>query len=298
MIDTVYCPVCVSGISSLHATIDGHAYYTCAHCDSIHIAPHVIADMDAGVALVGEYAAKYWKQERASAMERASGISLCRAGEAILYCRRPVRRFLDIGAGPGFLLQKLHELIDPKAEIFHGVEKFPPPYAVDVANFHIGGVETLHETFDAGVCIEVLEHLTPRMLEGMVAGIAAVSAPGSFWLFNTGMPDYVRNEDPNYLDPVHRGHIVSYSLKAVSQLFAKHGFRVGALPGKSFAFFAEYEPQEEPSFDVRIYQPLAENAALLGRHQLLYHAAFETARSYLYYAGYLERTSWALSLQN
>lgn len=297
MSQAVPCPVCESGVSSLHAMVDGHGYYTCAECDSIHIQPQVLADMDAGIALVGEYADEYWQQEKAAALERAEGVALCRAGEAILYCRRPVRRFLDIGAGPGFLLRKLQELIDPAAEIFHGVEKFPPPYASRGPNFHEGGIETLRDSFDAGVCIEVVEHLTPRMLEAMVAGIAAVSSPGSFWLFNTGMPDYVRDEDPHYLDPLRRGHVVSYSLKALTAMFARHGLRVGALPGKSFAFFAEYEAPEDPTFEIRIYQPLPENTALLQRHGLLYHAAFETARSYLYYAGCMERTRWALSLQ-
>ena len=282
----------------MYREIDGHLYYTCAGCDSIHIDPRVIVAMDNGSAMVGEYGEAYWEEERRSALERAAGVSLCRLGEAILYCRRDVHRFLDIGTGPGFLLSKVQELLDPTAQIFHGVEKFPPPYAVRGANFHEGGIETLQGPFDAGVCIEVLEHLTPRMLESLIKGLAAISAPGSFWLFNTGMPDYVRNEDPAYLDPTRRGHIISYSLAAVTQIFQRHGFRVGALPGKSFAFFAEYKPSEEPSFDVRIYQPLPHNSALLGRNGLLYHAAFETARSYLYAAGYLERTRWALSLQS
>lgn len=294
---SVACPVCETGASSPYVDVDGYPYYLCGQCDSIHIAPEVIADMDAGVALVGEYDSQYWEQERQGALERAEGASLCRAGEAILYCRRPVQRFLDVGAGPGFLLRKLQELLDPGADIFHGVEKFPPPYAARGTNFHVGSVDELSGPFDAGVCIEVLEHLTPKMLDGLVAGIAAVSAPGGFWLFNTGMPDYVRNEDPAYLDPLRRGHIISYSLQAVSTIFARHGLRVGALPGKSFAFFAEYRPSESPTFDERIYQPIAENGDLLRRHGLLYHAAFETARSYLYFAGYQERTRWALSLQ-
>lgn len=293
----VQCPVCCVGESGLHAVIAGHPYYCCAQCGSIHVDPQLLAELDAGSAQIGEYGEEYWEQERVGAMERAGGIGLCRVGEAILYCRRPVRRFLDIGAGAGFLLGKLHDLLDPDAEIFHGVEKYPPPYAQRVENFHVGGIESLTGSFDAGACIEVVEHLTPLMLDGLVAGMAKVSVPGSFWLFNTGMPDYVRDEDPDYLDPIERGHIVSYSLAGLAGIFGRHGFLVGGLPGKSFAFYAEFRPLEEIAFEARIYGALPENTALLQRHGLLYHAAFESARSYMYYSGYLERTRWAQSLQ-
>lgn len=193
---TVHCPICRSGRSSPYASIDDCAYFCCAQCGSIHIDPSVIDMLDAGGSLVGDYTEEYWEQERVGAIERAAGVSLCRAGEAILYCRRPVQRFLDLGAGPGFLLQELHRLIDPPAAIFHGVEKYPPPYAASCPNFHIGGIEVLQGRFDAGVCIEVIEHLTPRMLDKMLSDLAGASEPGSLWLFNTGMPDYVRTEDP------------------------------------------------------------------------------------------------------
>ncbi|HWS77576.1 MAG TPA: class I SAM-dependent methyltransferase [Thermomonas sp.] len=290
------CPICVSGRSAGYAVIDGYPYFTCAQCGSIHIDPDVIAMLDAGGSLVGDYTEEYWQQERVGAIERASGVSLCRAGEAILYCRRLVRRFLDLGAGPGFLLQELHRLIDPSAEIFHGVEKYPPPYAASCPNFHIGGIEALEGRFDAGVCIEVVEHLTPRMLDRMLADLATVSEPGSLWLFNTGMPDYVRNEDPAYLDPRHRGHIISYSLAGVTPYFEAHGFRVSALPGRSFGFFVEFEPSESPEFDARLYHPVPENLSLLQRNGLLHQASFEAARSYYYQAEYMVRTQWALSL--
>lgn len=296
MTKTVACPVCRAGQSTLFTTIADYPYYACGACDSIHIAPSVLDGMDAGTTQLGEYGGEYWEREAKSAQRRASGLSLCRAGEAILYCRRPVRRFLDVGTGPGFLLHELQRLIDPDAEIFHGVEKFPPPFAVSCPNFHVGGVESLQIKFDAGVCIEVVEHLTPRMLEGLIAGLAQVSGVGSLWLFNTGMPDYVRNEDPGYLDPLQRGHIISYSLAGLRPYFERHGFAVRPLPGRSFGFFVEYQPLEEPEFEARFCAPLPENVALLQRHGLLYQSAFETARSYFYYAGYLERTRWALSL--
>ncbi len=292
----IECPICAGGPSRLFRNVDGYDYFWCGACDSIHIHPGVLADLDAGIALVGEYAQEYWEQERVGALERAAGMSLCRLGEAILYCRRPVERFLDLGAGPGLLLQEVQRLIDPEARIFHGVEKYPPPYAATCPNFHLGGIETLPGKFDAGVCIEVIEHLTPKMLDQMLHDLAGVCQPGSLWLFNTGMPDYVRNEDPSYLDPVHRGHIISYSLAGVRPYFERNGFTVRELPGRSFGFFAEFQPSEDPAFESRFCAPLPANLALLQRHGLLYHAAFETARSYFYYAGYLERTQWALSL--
>lgn len=294
----VRCVVCNHPRSEFFTSVDGYAYYACAACDSIHADPALIEQIDNGTGPVGKYEDDYWEQERIAAVKRASGVSLCLAGEAILYCRRPVRRFLDIGAGPGLLISKLQELIDQDAEIIHGVEKFPPPYASGVPNLHIGDIHTLEGRFDAGTCIEVIEHLTPTMLDQIADGLARISNPGSFWLFNTGMPDYVRDEDLAYLDPSRRGHIISYSLKAVQQIFAAHGFRAGALPGKSFAFYAEYLPADEIDFSTRFYNPLPENLAFVRRNELLYHAAFETARSYYYQGEYLQRTKWAVSLNN
>ena len=39
--------------------------------------------------------------------------------------RRPVRRALDIGSGPGFLLDALVELVPSLAERVHGSNPFP-----------------------------------------------------------------------------------------------------------------------------------------------------------------------------
>jgi len=290
------CAVCEGNNSLFFRSIDGYDYFECTDCGSLHAGPELLVLMDEGRSPIGKYEHLYWEQERQAALERAAGLSLCRAGEAILYARRSVQRFLDVGAGPGFLLERLQEMLDPNASIFHAVEKFPPPYAVDNPSYHRDGIPPSLPSFDAGVCIEVVEHLTPRMLRGLLSDLANVSEQGSFWLFNTGMPDYVKNEDPGYLDPVGRGHIVSYSLRGLRPIFAESGFIVGELPGKSFAFYAEYGAAHELSFDERIYQPLAENVALLKRNELLYQAVFESARSYLYYDGYMKRTMWAKAL--
>ncbi len=290
------CPICERGESRFLRDIDGYAYFECTECRSLHADPELLRLMDVGQSPVGKYEDDYWEQERIAAVERAAGLALCRVGEAILYARRPVKRFLDVGAGPGFLLENLQQMLDPDARIFHAAEQFPPPYAVSNPNYHRGGLASLEPEFDAGVCIEVVEHLTPTMLRGLLSALSRVSAPGSFWFFNTGMPDYVKNEDPGYLDPLRRGHIVSYSIQAIRPIFAEFGFIANELPGKSFAFYAEYIHANDLTFDTRIYQALPENIDLLKRNELLFHAAFESARSYLYYDGYLKRTAWATSL--
>lgn len=70
----------------------------------------------------------------------------------------------------------------------------PPAERTPHPNYVEGDVGVLEEACDAGVCIEVIEHLTPRMLGKLVDRLAKVSLPCSLWLFNTDMPDYVINE--------------------------------------------------------------------------------------------------------
>ena len=291
------CPVCESGVSTFFANVDGYDYAQCGSCGSLHIASDVLADIDNGHG-TRLYDEAYWHEELRAARERARGEALTRSGEAILYCQRPVTRFLDVGTGPGYLLDELSRQFPGRPELFYGVELFPPAEHTNHPHYIQGDVGMLDTAFDAGVCIEVVEHLTPRMLGALVDGLAKVSLPGSLWLFNTGMPDYVINEDRGYLDPLHRGHIVSYSLSGAAHIFEPRGFRVRALPGKSFAFVAEFQPAvDAPDFGDRIYHPLAENERLLRESGLMYQAAFESARAYYYYSEYMARTEWALSLQ-
>lgn len=291
------CPVCSSGSSAFHASIDGYDYLQCGACGSLHVDSSVLREMDAGTS-PRLYDEAYWTEELRSARERATGIGLVRTGEAILYATRPVRRFLDIGAGPGYLLDELTKQFPQMVDLFHGVELFPPDEHTNHPNYHIGEIGELNQVFDGGVCIEVVEHLTPRMLGGLVSGLAKVSAPGSLWLFNTGMPDYVLTQDPHYLDPLHRGHIVSYGLRGLMHIFEPHGFRISLVPGKNYAFVAEFNPADQKAdFEQRFCHPLVENKALLEQSGLMYLAAFESARSSYYHQEYLARTHWALALQ-
>lgn len=275
------CPVCEGGESSLHARIDGYDYFRCSACGSLHIDQATLNAIDAGKS-TRVYDSQYWQEELRASRERAQGVSLVRAGEAILYARRPVRRFLDVGTGPGFLIDALGGLLPMHAQVFHGIERFPPAEHSRHPNYRVGELRDLGGIFDAGTCIEVAEHLTPRMLQTVAHGLAAISGAGSLWLFNTGSPEYVLHEDPGYLDPLRRGHIVAYGLRGIRHIFEPLGFRVSAIPGKSYAWFAEFRPAETLDFAERVYRPVAANALLLQESGLLFQAAFESARASLY----------------
>lgn len=287
--DVIVCPVCDVGKSTFHAKIDGYDYFRCGDCGSLFIDRATLDRIDAGES-TRVYDETYWNEELRSARERADGVSLTRAGEAILYARRPVQRFLDVGTGPGYLLDALARNFPAHPGMFHGVELFPPEEHSDHPNYRVGDVGDLRERFDAGICIEVAEHLTPKMLQRLARGLAAISNPGTLWLFNTGMPEFVIEQDPGYLDPLRRGHIVSYGLRGVAHLFEPHEFRISPIPGKSYAWFAEFKPLETPGFDERVYRPLPENRKLLEEFGLLFQAAFESARASLYM-----QTAWAQS---
>jgi len=294
----VACPICNGRHEQVHFGVrDGYDYYACSSCESLYINPDVLARIDEGHT-TREYDADYWNSELQSARERSQAEGLICAGEAIIYARRPVRRFLDVGAGPGYLLDELAAKYPAHPDTFHAVELFPPDECSTHPNYTVGDVGSLAEKFDAGVCIEVVEHLTPSMLGGLAAGLARVSNVNAAWLFNTGMPSYVRHQDPGYLDPKRRGHIVSYGIKALRRIFEPHGFRVLDLPGKNFAFLVEYRPDFSPiPFDQRFYHSLPENQQLLKECALVYVASFESARSYFFQDESARRAQWALGLQ-
>jgi hypothetical protein len=290
------CPVCENGSSIFHAQVDGYAYFRCPACGSLHIDCKTLKAIDAGHS-TRIYDGAYWDDELSAARQRATGASLARVGEAILYAQRPIKRFLDVGAGPGFLLDELAKCFPERASLFHAVELFPPEEHSTHPNYVIGDPSELPGHFDGGVCIEVVEHLTPRMLKKLAGSLAKISQPGSLWLFNTGMPEFVLEHDPAYLDPKRRGHVISYGLPGLEHIFAPLGFRISQVPGKNYAWIAEYQVgNDAPTIEVR--SPLRENEALLKECGLLYQAAFESARASLYMELMLSRTRWALSLES
>ncbi len=249
--------------------------------------PAFLALVEAGHAAA--YKDEYWRSELSAARERCFGPAVLRVAETIAYCRIPIRAFVDIGAGTGWLLDALETLLPEMIGRFHAVELNPPPepHRTTNPNYVIGTLGNMRQVFDAGVCIEVIEHLTPATLRTLVAQLATVSRPGSLYLFNSGQPDFVEREDPGYLDPNGRGHVVSYSLAGAASIFGPAGFNVIALPGRAWAFLAEFGPLAPVDADAlitRLWHPVPENVAMLRDArfgELMRAAALDTARATL-----------------
>jgi hypothetical protein len=121
------------------------------------------------------------------------------------------------------------------------------------------------------------------MLDGILAQLAGRSEPQSLYLFNTGLPAYVKNEDPGYMDPLRRGHIISWGYKALETAFGRHGFTVIPIRGKSFAFLAEYQSTDPTRPEDRIWTALPENVELLKdphMGEVMYILGLDGARAY------------------
>ena len=277
------CAVCEAGAARPYRSVDGVAYFRCGACRSLFADPDFLA---AGAAV---YADEYWQNELSAARERCFGPAIQRVAETIAYCRIPIHAFIDIGAGTGWLLDALEVLLPEVIDRFHAIELYPPPLPHRTANpnYIVGTLGDMDRTFDAGVCIEVIEHLAPATLRTLVQQLAAVSRPGSLYLFNSGQPDFVEHEDPGYLDPHGRGHIASYSLAGAASIFRPAGFNVIALPGRAWAFLAEFGPQrpvDAEALIARLWHPVRENVSMLRSArfgEMIRAAGIEAARAYI-----------------
>src|SRR6266550_4539574 len=121
----VICPVCNWHSSKLFAEVEQYSYYQCESCNVIFISPEILANIDNGNFLI-TYDEFYWKEELYAAKERSWGTSLARIAELFLYARLPIRKFIDIGSGPGYLLDAIQYYFPSSQEIFYATELFPP----------------------------------------------------------------------------------------------------------------------------------------------------------------------------
>jgi hypothetical protein len=206
--------------------------------------------------------------ELSAAKERSYGPALARIAEVIYYARVPIQRFIDIGTGPGYVLDAIDHYLPAHSDRFYGVERFPPPpeFRTPHKNYLIGNMSDFPHYFEAGLCMEVIEHFTPLMLRNLLEQICNKSEPGACFIFNTGLPSYVLKEDPDYLDPVRRGHIMSWSVESVRALCSGLNLAVLPIVGKTWAFIVE-RPLDNANAkeDVRdrVWAALPENLELL-----------------------------------
>jgi len=103
--------------------VDDVEFYCCTGCGSLFAHPDFLAAVDDGTA--ENYRDEYWAKELAAARQRSWGAGIVRVAEILRLARVPVRRFLDVGSGPGFLLDSLTGLLPTTVGMFHGVELFP-----------------------------------------------------------------------------------------------------------------------------------------------------------------------------
>lgn len=296
------CLVCNSIKVSLFETVDGVNYFECLACECLFADPEFISQLQSKES---HYNEAYWANETEASRERSFGSSINRVCEVFFYSRIPIKRFVDIGSGPGYLLDALSLLAPNYQEIFYGCELFPPPpeFRTKHENYKVGNISDLDGKFSGGVCIEVIEHLSPIILEELIKQLSNVAEDGAVFFFNSAQPSFVKSVDRNYLDPFVRGHIVSYSTKSLKPIFAAYGFALIELPGRDWCFLVEYNSKgslvDTEGLLSRLWTATPENIAILkenGFGPLMYAVGLESARCYLEHAISLERTAWAQSL--
>lgn len=280
------CPVCYSTRIESFKEVKDHIYFKYSDCEIIFLSTEILNKIDSGSGL-SKYSGNYWNMELKSAKERSWGPALARVAELFLYSRMPVKKFIDIGSGPGYLLGALQYQLPSAADIFYAQELFPPDDVLYIKkpNYLKGSILDFSFSFDAGRCIEVIEHLTPTMVEGLFRDLAKKSKINSIYIFNTGLANYIEKEDIGYLDPYIRGHIMGWSIKAIKHLAGPIGFQVFPIPGKTWAFIIEYKPDHTltNSLTERIWHGLPENISVLCDKKtgdLLYVLGLDTARAY------------------
>jgi hypothetical protein len=279
------CAVCGYSTTTVFRAVDGFEFHECASCESLAVGEAVMQEIDRGNS-VRAYDETYWRDESISAFERNWGSSLARVAETLLYARMDVHRFVDIGAGNGGLLDALSTFLPGSRDVFWGVESFPPPGCSSHENYRSGNLIDLEVSFQAGVCVEVVEHITPKMLSNLFRQLADRSDVGAIYMFNTALPKFVKHDDPGYLDPLGRGHIASYGLPAVTKIAAPFGFALSPIPGKDWAYILEYRPEWPTGGALvdRIWSARAHNKNILHDSvmgNLLYVLGIETARAYI-----------------
>jgi hypothetical protein len=280
----ITCPICSKSSSTKDLQLQEFStFLECVDCDfyfhkdrdtkkRADTAPH-------------EYSDLYWSDELAAAKERAFGVSIARAAEVFVLSKVPIRKFLDIGTGPGYFLDAIQKFLPDSITSFFGVELFPPSPddRTKHPGYRLGWLDQFADSsIDGGICIEVLEHLRASDVRDLFSLLYTKASSGAAFMFNTGLTDYVRSEDVPYLDPVVRGHISIWSVKALRELISDLGWTITPIPNRTWAFLAEKTTFVSSDFSSRIWETLPENMeALCGAEnsKLLYLLGRDSLRA-------------------
>lgn len=285
--NTVQCPLCRTVKDRpLIKKVDRYSYHQCIECDFIFIDYDILNSIDNGKP-VFQYHQTYWKQELEAAKERSWGPAMARMSECFHYCRIPINSFIDIGSGPGYFLDAVNHFLPASSNKFFGWEKYPPQaeFQTKHQNYFTSDLKEINIQFQAGLCMEVIEHLTPKQVYNLMLDLANKTDDGAFFIFNTGLTDYVLKEDMDYLDPVTRGHISIWSVRSLNILLNELRYSCYAIGKKTWAVGIEYKgtKQQENNIDSRIWKVLPENSKVLedaSSGSVIKILGLESARAY------------------
>jgi hypothetical protein len=280
----VNCPICLS-LKYIHFFLESNVgnFYECASCDFIFFINDIAHASSIGNSI--NYEDLYSAEELLAAKNRAFGVSIARAAEVFVLARKPIKNFLDIGTGPGFFLDAILKYLPDSDASFLGVEMFPPEsqFRTNHLGFRTGWLDQFDdESIDGGICIEVLEHLSASEVKDLFSLLFIKATNGATFMFNTGLTEYVKNEDMAYLDPTLRGHISIWSVNALRKLVRDEGWTFSSIPNRSWAFLAEKCPESQVDLSTRVWSPVPENIKALSgssNSQLLYLLGRDSLRA-------------------
>lgn len=276
------CPVCAE-LSFFYKTVQGFAFFECSQCSVIHIDVDCLDKIDAGAPII-LYQNDYWKQEYSAARQRLP-MSVTRLVEAIYLSQIPVQRVIDIGTGQGLILEEMERFLPVNSRAIFGIEKFPPDIRTRSPGYRIGSLQDIASEglYDAGLCMEVIEHLTPLMVRHLLTELSQLASEGGCFLFNTGLAESVKTRNPDYINPGVLGHIMFWTVEAMNVLGAPLGFTAQRFMDRDWCFILEKTTIALKPITERVYTPLKENLFFLsdqnGPHSVLQQLAFNATQN-------------------
>ncbi len=147
---------------------------------------------------------------------------------------RPAERIIDIGAGPGFLVERLLEAGNSVAA--HEVSTQAARSLVERVGDHprfLGlvtdeNVDAHAEAFDLCFLVEVVEHLSDEQLDAVLSMVSRLVAPGGTLIVTTPNEEDLAQQHvycPNCEAVFHRwGHVRSWSARTLAESVRDYGF--------------------------------------------------------------------------